>query len=293
MLEGFICPEHGEAPGRENNIKYCITECPNPCTAPNVLVTMLNAERANYHQGKRISVTMLTGGCKRRTLLERNLPYYVEPDRALPAFRGSLIHALVEEAGDMLKEFGWQIELHLELVVRTKSGEWILTGTLDAYDSLRKTLYDLKTLQEYAVKMMVLGKNKGTWSEHIPDYYVKQTNIYRYMAKKLELFTAEHLKLQILTFRQLLLTGKTHMVGLQKGFKWSTEEYTIPPVPILDDELVKEWIESEGEEWYRILFEGAHAPVVSKDQKWLCKICPFIGTKWCPNPDKEREEQEF
>jgi hypothetical protein len=252
----------------------------------------MKAEEADHHTGKRISATMLTGGCKRQTLLKRSIPFYVEPKRALPAYRGRLIHLIAEEAKDIMEQFGWQIEFPLELPCTTMSGEWILCGTLDAWAGPDETLYDIKSLQEYAVKLMVSGKNNGIWSNHIPDYYIVQLNIYRYMAKMLGLFEAKRLRLQVVSFGDLILTGTSPAVRLQKGYKSSVDTYDIPDVPILSDSVIEEIIEVEGDHWYRILFEGEKAPIRDPDWEWLCKFCYFNGTQWCPDPDKEEMEHQ-
>src|SRR5258706_2015599 len=108
-----------------------------------------------------------------------------------------MVHSVIEEAKTpRIKKAGWLIEHHMELPVKSKSGEWTLSGTLDCYDTDRESIVDTKTLQEYALERMVTGKQNGTWSKHIPDQYVKQQNIYRYMGRKLELFDAKRLRLQ-------------------------------------------------------------------------------------------------
>jgi hypothetical protein len=257
---------------------------------------MFEADRANYHTGKRISVTMLTGSCKRKTLLERTLPYYLEPNQVLPTVRGSLIHSMVETAKDHIEKYigktYWQFELHMKLPVTTAAGEWELAGTLDAWEELRQTIHDIKTLQEYAVFKMVTGGNEATWSDHIPDYYVLQLNFYRYMAEKLYKYVVKRLRMQLIGFGQFITTGHDRqIVGLKKGFKWTRDEYDVPDVPILPDKVIEGIIQEEGDLWYRILFEGAKAAVCSKDYSWLCKSCQFKGTRWCPDPDKERKDE--
>ncbi len=233
-------------------------------------------------------ITMLTGGCKRQTVLERTLPYYLIPHQKIPTVRGTLIHAIIEKGSQHLKDEGWLLEHHMELPVTTKSGSWTLTGTMDIGDIPRATITDVKTLQEYAIMKLVTGKNDGEYSDHIPDYYVKQANIYRYMAKVTGAIDAEHLRLQIISFGDLILTGTSPIVGLRKGWKWTKEQYDIPDIPILPDSLIEHWIETEGDDWYRILYENEPAPVVDNDFAWLCKNCVFYKTEHCPDPDKER-----
>lgn len=289
-LKGFRCPVGGEAPGRDNKIQYCINKCTKPCVAPHVLAGMLAEEKHNPHKGKLISVTMLTGGCKRKTSLERNVDYYIEPDKKLPTFRGTLVHSLVELGKTRdIKKAGWLIEHHMELPVRTPSGEWTLSGTVDSVDVPHKTIFDVKTLQEYAVTLLVTGQEHGTWSDHISDSYVKQLNIYRYMGKKLGHFEADRLRLQIMAFGRLILTGTVVTYKVKTGKWYEPAEFYVPDVPVLEDTLVESWIHTEGDDWYKILFDDVKAPVCTKEWAWLCKSCVFNGTTHCPDPEFERE----
>lgn len=272
----------------DNKISYCVAKCKAPCTAPNVLSAILNEENQNPHKGKIISVTQITGGCKRKTFLERTQDFYIEPDKKLPTFRGTLIHSLIEKGNTKeIKKAKWLVEHHMELPVTTKSGSWVLSATLDAFDTKRKTLFDVKTLQEYAVEKLVTGNEEGTWSEHISDSYVKQANLYRYIGKKLELFDAKRLRLQIIGFGRMILTGTTVKLKTRAS-KWKEESYEVPDIPILSDELIESWIDNEGDEWYRILYGNEPAPVCNDDWSWLCKLCVFNGTSHCPDPDAER-----
>lgn len=295
MFSGFICPEHGEKPDRNNEIDYCIAKCKNPCVAPHVLASMIIDDLEDtVHRGNTISVTMLTGGCKRQTLLERELPFWLYPNKKLPTFRGTLIHGVVEKSKKyMTDHYQWMIEQHMELPFTTDSGEWVLSGTLDAFDPTREILYDIKTLQEYAVKLTATGKQNGTWSDHVSDAYVKQLNIYRYMLEQTYGVKVAKLVLQIIGFGQFVTTGhEDQIIALQKGFKFSREPYDIPDIPIVPDKTVEHWIKSEGDEWNRIFNEGLKPSVVHPSYKWLCKICAFKETEHCPDPDKEREEND-
>lgn len=287
-LIGWRCPPYGESEGRANKISYCKNKCSVPCTAPHLLQVMLDQEKANPHKGNLISVTMLTGGCKRKVFLERTVDYYLEPDRKLPTFRGSLIHELVSQVDPKVaKRSKWLVEEHMELPVETKSGAWSLSATIDFYEAARKTIYDLKTLQDYAVNKMITGKESGTWSPNIPDPYVKQLNLYRYMAHELKRFRVNRLRLQVIGFGRLFLTGTTVKYGPKKDL----QIYEIPDVPILPKATVEEWIQTEGDEWFRILFKKESAPVRSEEYKWLCYSCPFYKSEYCPDPEAEARQQ--
>lgn len=250
---------------------------------------MLEEDKHNPHKGKIISVTQLTGGCKRKGFLERTEDYYVEPDKKLPTFRGTLIHSLVEMGNTKeLKKARWLVEQNMRVPITTKSGSWTLSGTLDAFDRKRATLCDTKTLQDYGVEKLVTGKEEGTWSKHISDAYVKQANIYRWMGKKLDLFDAKRLRLQIIGFGRMILTGTTVRLKT-KETKWKEESYDVPDIPILPDELVESWIHEQGDQWYRIMFLGEKPPVYDDGWQWLCRSCQFFQTTHCPDPFVEKE----
>jgi len=249
---------------------------------------MLEQEKANPHKGQMISVSQICGGCKRKTFLERTVDYYVEPDKKLPTFRGSLIHEVIASIDPKIaKRYKWVIEEHLELPVKTKSGAWTLSGTLDFYEAARKTIYDLKTLQDYAVGKMITGKEDGTWSKNIPDAYVKQLNLYRYMAHELKRFRVNRLRLQVIGFGRLFLTGTTIKYGAKKDLKI----YELPDVPILKNAVIEDWIQTEGDLWYNILFNKHQAPVRDETYKWLCYSCQWKGTPYCPDPEEEARLQ--
>lgn len=231
---------------------------------------------------------MLCGGCSRKSLLERTVDYYIEPSKGIPTLRGSLVHLVIEQGKSKELEKKYLIEQHMELPVTTKSGSWTLSATIDLYDKKRKTLYDTKTLQSYAVEKLIKGENKGTWSDHIPDSYVKQTNIYRYVGKKLKLFDAKKLRLQIFDFGRLILTGTKVTLKTAKN-KWKEEVYDVPDIPVLPDKLVEEWIETQGDKWYRILYLNEPAPVYDDGYEWLCKSCTFFQGPHCVDPHKEKE----
>ncbi len=277
-----------KSPDGKNELKYCLSGCKAPCTSGGVLSAIMKHTNDNPHKGKRISATMLVGGCSRKSLLERTEDYYIEPSQGLPTLRGSLLHALVEQGKSKELEKNYLIEQHMELPVTTKSGSWSLSATLDLYDKKRKTLYDTKTLQSYAVEKLVRGENNGTWSAHISDQYVKQLNIYRYIGKKLKLFNAKKLRLQIIDFGRLILTGTTVNLKSQ-ATRWKEESYEVPDVPILPDNLVEEWVNTKGDLWYQILYQGKPAPVYDDGYDWLCRSCPFFQSQHCVDPHKEKE----
>jgi hypothetical protein len=80
--------------------------------SPYLLTAMAASNSRNHHRGKYISATSLAG-CVRKLYNERNFPYYQEPGKVFYGFRGTIAHAVVEEAatwdgldGKSLQEWG-------------------------------------------------------------------------------------------------------------------------------------------------------------------------------------------
>jgi hypothetical protein len=80
-------------------------------------------------------------------------------------------------------------------------------------------------------------------------------------------------------------------VELRSGRNRNT--YEIPDVPIIDDDVMTEFIRREARRWYGWLVLGEQPPVVAAKMKWLCEnYCSFNGEiiEGGPcHPNKERE----
>lgn len=93
---GNVCP--GTDLKQEFRSGFCLNGCANQCMPPSVLVHIENKQKVDKHIGQYISVTALLG-CKRKTYLERTIPYFVEPPKAWYSLRGTLIHNILQNPG--------------------------------------------------------------------------------------------------------------------------------------------------------------------------------------------------
>jgi hypothetical protein len=215
--------------------------------------------RALYETSSRrdagISATMLTG-CLRQAALEQLLPYTDRPSRRWSALRGTLFHALVEEAHAP----------HLIVEVRFRKayapGQY-LTGKMDEVDPVRQVIVDYKTSTELPLESDVrLGGRKESW--------VWQTNIYRWLLDGGErMDTGETVHYPIQTLGIVVMTMRE--VG----------KYN---VPLLDLEQVERYIRQRAEPLARALADGvAHYETLPPPG-----YDPFrhpLCLDWCPVRD--------
>ena len=327
-LEGYVCPEGGEAPGRQNAVTYCLTQCQQPCVTPPLLAAMYKADVENYHQGDYISASMLAGsGCSRQVLLERYEPFYDLPTKRYWPFRGTHAHAIVEGAADMLAPYGWLQEIRMSTVLeydepapifdeatgwftgtydQTKRLQVVVRGTCDAYNPVTQTLVDCKSMSDKKVEMMIKGSTPGTWSAHLQDSWIAQLNIYRYLISKTPV--PRPVKTAFKKAGLPAIAGKTfpapdrlYIQGIAmmhhpvSGSKLAFKEprrgvnvYEIDHVPVWELDEIEAYIRPRALEWYRALALKEMPPVVPVEKAWLCKGCAFNGTACLPEQERDR-----
>lgn len=325
-LEGYVCPEGGESPGRQNAVTYCLTQCQQPCVTPPLLAAMWKSDTENYHRGDYISASMLAGsGCSRQVLLERYEPFYDLATKRYWPFRGTHAHAIVEGAADLLAPYGWLQEIRMSTTltyaelpapILSDTGDFtgaydesqplqvVVRGTCDAYNPITRTLVDCKSMSDKKVEMMIKGSTPGTWSAHLQDSWIAQLNIYRYLIaqtpvpRQVKTSFKQHglPALKGKTFPapdQLYIQGIAMMHHPVSGSRLAFKEprkginvYEIDHVPVWSMEDIEAYIRPRALEWYRALVLREQPPVVPLEKAWLCKNCAFHQTACFP--DQER-----
>lgn len=325
-LEGYVCPEGGEEPGRQNPVTYCLTQCQQPCVTPPLLAAMWKADTENYHRGDYISASMLAGsGCTRQVLFERYEPFYDLATKRYWPFRGTHAHAIVEGAADLLEPYGWLQEIRMATTltfaehpapILSSTGEFtgsydeskplqvVVRGTCDAYNPVTRTLVDCKSMSDKKVEMMIKGSTPGTWSTHLQDSWIAQLNIYRYLISKTAV--PRQVKTAFKKHGLAPLPGKTfpapdklYIQGIAmmhhpvSGSKLAFKEprkginvYDIDDVPVWSLEETEAYIRPRALEWYRALVLQEKPPVVPPDKAWLCKNCAFHNTACFPEAER-------
>lgn len=328
-IRGYVCPPGGEAPGRQNEVEYCLTKCQLPCVTAPLLAAMWKADTGNYHQGDYISASMLAGsGCSRQVMFERYQDFYDQPTKRYWPFRGTHAHAIVEGAADIIAPYGWlqEIRMATELAypepapVFDEHGQWtgdvdsskdlVITvrGTCDAYNPVTRTLVDCKSMADRKVEMMIKGSTPGTYSKHLQDSWIAQLNIYRFLIGRTPIpaevkaqFKAHGLPaLRGKTFpspTRLFIQGIAMMSHPVSGGRIAHKErgkvtlYDIDNVPVWSMQEIEDYIRPKALMWYKALNLKQTPPVVSPDKSWLCKNCAFYNTACFPEQERAASEE--
>lgn len=331
-LRGFVCPPGTPTVGTRNEIDWCVGKvvdgvwqgCPHPCVSPPLLAKMYDLEQMNHHKGAYISASMLTGGsCPRQTWFERRHGFYEHPLKRLYSFRGTIIHALIEDGPSFLTDAGWlqEIRMSVELEydepmpVLDEEGNWTgafykrkklkitLGGTTDAYNPPQLKLDDFKSMADSKAQRYAL---KG----EVEDKHEIQLNIYRWLIAntrinnelRVRLATVgydpgdqeflpapEHLGIQGISMMQLPYSGTTGemKVPRAKGFGSEIKDYSIATVRTWPLDEIEGYIRPRAYQWYRWLVLGEKPPVVAKDDAWLCRGCAFNGDLCFPEEERK------
>jgi hypothetical protein len=284
---------------------------------PPLLASMWKSDTGNIHTNDYLSASMLAGGnCMRQTYYERYEPFYEVPQKRFWPFRGTMIHTFIEGAGDLIERYGWMQEMRMETSltyamaapVFEEDGTWTgdfdstkdleikLKGTTDAYNPFTRTLVDLKSLADAKVQMMIKGSSPGTYSKHLQDSWIAQTNIYRFLAARTRItpemralwakYDLPEIKGRTLPApTNLVIQGVAMMSTPRSGAAFAHKErgtttlYDIDRVPVWNIQEIEDFIRPRALTWYKALTMRQVPGVVGKDKAWLCGVCAFNGEK--------------
>jgi hypothetical protein len=201
-----------------------------------------------------------------------------------------------------------------------ENSEWMLLGgTLDGLEPvwaefdeatgvLPCILWDLKTMQEYAVTYFIKGEAKNTYHRHVKDEHFLQAQVYKYLAERslvpevLEQRGVKSVKLvesniQAFSMGQFPRTGSSYM--WKAHYTHPLSLWDIPSIHFLDNAEIEAHINVNGREIYETLVKNERrASICPPDSKksevhsWRCDFCCFPGTTYCPNPSVEWRELE-
>lgn len=198
---------------------FCLNECGETCVPHSVLMHIQNKVRVDKHQGQYISVTALLG-CLRAMVLERSIPYYIEPTKNWYSVRGTLIHNILQNPGfaayiedmatevhrcfvrgeisrDVLEKSWAKLELALwefaKVMPRTQIPDWeseveyeyplgIINGR---YRFLRGTIDVLRRQMGKILDYKTIGDmGIGIIKNGPKKEHAKQFNLYRFMVER-------------------------------------------------------------------------------------------------------------
>lgn len=208
---------------------------------------------------------------------------------------------------------------HIVGVEGSRCEIFLLGGTLDGLEPhwdtfdettgvLEGTLWDMKTMAEFALKLFILGKeekynDKNKYHPNIKDSYIVQANVYKYLAERsdppevLKEKGVRQIKLKVGNIQGF---GMNHFPrsGAQYEYKkhWKHEPklWDIPSITFWPDDEIEEYIKKHGEPILRaLILDEIRGPICEPaDNKaglhsWLCVYCAFHGSTFCPAPDVE------
>lgn len=339
-LRGYVCPPGTPTAGTQNPVEWCVGRmeqgrfvgCPHPCVSAPLLAKMYDVERRNHHKGAYISASMLTGGgCARQTWYERHHDFYEHPVRRLYAFRGTIIHALIEDAPAFLADAGWLQEIRMTVALEypdlpaarfDADGRFVgldhdrplvitLGGTCDAYNPPLRKLADFKSMgdekaERYAMRGMVEEKHEAQLN--IYRWLIANTRITPELCARLRavgydpgdeefLPCPDDLSIQGISMMSLVLSGSAQEMKVKRVLP-NGQMITEQRLAIV--EPVKAWPLAETEafvrpralKWYRHLVLGEIPDVVPRSEQWLCRNCPFNGKPCQPEQERQRLARE-
>lgn len=331
MLKGFRCPPTAPTAGTNSPIAHCLGKCPHPCASPPLLAAIYKADTENHHKGIYISASLLTGSsCPRQTVFERTKDFYELANKRYWSFRGTHAHSMVERALGLIEDYGWLSEMRMAVPLlfpeypspimdgekftgkydSSKPLEIVLGGTCDSYNPHLSWLWDMKSMADVKVEMMITGGKPGTFSRHLQDNWVKQLNIYRWLIAHTPIdpevrtalkLSGEHypapdnLGIQGISMMHIPRTGAPYEMKVSAGRRKILEKFEVDSVPVWPLEETEAFIRKEILPWYKWLVLGDLPPVVSKENSWLCGGCAFNGEIVEDGPclpTRERQQQE-
>jgi hypothetical protein len=191
----------------------------------------------------------------------------------------------------------------------------ILGGTLDGAEPLWQrfdeatgvlycNLHDVKTMQEYAVGYMIKGDPDNTLHPQVKDAYVKQANVYKYLAERsvppeaLRKRGVKRIKF-VTSHIQAFAMGQAPWTGAGT-YRWKDhwknpmKDWPMYPIEFHPDEWVEQYIRENGRKHYAALITGQSRGEVTEPDpskngthSWMCDFCPFYASEMCPNPAAE------
>ena len=192
------------------------------------------------------------GRCMRQNKWEFDKDYFIPEHVAYSAVRGTFVHKLLEESLSNEKES--LKELKVKYLIPELKYE--LKGQIDLIKN--DTLYDYKSTSESNIKY--IAKNG------IKPEYIWQTNIYKWLVKKVLNINIKSLKIFYITMSNIYETGKPYRIPNKFG---KEEVILLPNIPIYSDQKIENYILSK----LNFLKEKTEPePTIDKNK---CQYCYF------------------
>jgi hypothetical protein len=272
----------------------CLTRCVHNALHPcDYTADMLNAMRVDYEDPDRepgvesFTPTRLLG-CPRQPALQAGADYYVDVDQAYPAFRGNMVHALMERttfpgAVQVIREH------RFALTVMTRYGPQPFTAKPDLV-VVKRVDYD-ETMKATLHVKIVDYKSTGDIGHDFTAAKLEhqlQANMYAWIVSRclldvVELPEAEDVEIVIdeveivycsmKKIRRFTSAGERQTRGKMRTRKPATyESITLEPIRLWDLGKLHRYIIRKIEE--RIAAKTTLPDILEGEDAWLCDYCP-------------------
>lgn len=192
--------------------------------------------------------------CMKKNYLESINDFYITEQSAYNFIRGSLIHKLLE--GIIKKDSTFTAEQNVEYFI--KDLNYNLKGQIDLYKN--DILYDYKTTSDENIKYILKNGLKES--------YIWQTNIYKYLLKKVHNIDINKIFIIFITMKNTYTTGGKIIIKDKYG-KEIIEK--LPSVPIYQDYIIENYILK------RLNFLKDNSEPCSEPDTIICKSCYFYN----------------
>lgn len=231
---GWLCVFSGE----QKSFRECL-ECSKSSShcemTPEMLSVMWRSSSTGRKNPENPAVTQIIKDCLRQVVIQDRYDYYVSPRKQFFAFRGNMIHQILE--GTLAKD-GWK-ELYHSREVELPNGRVVKVG-----GRVDKLIPDKLLIRDYKTTRRIPTKKTGAYGKH-----ELQLNVYRWIWWLI--FQAEKLRIQYID------------MSATKTVK----------VPLMDINEVEELIRQKTFAYVTAL-EAEDIPQGEYDPKnWVCRYC--------------------
>jgi hypothetical protein len=274
-----------------------------PCNTDLTILDLIERNPVKEAHRTRFSPSKITG-CDRQYHLMRKQPdYYEDISNAYPAVRGTMIHAILEKAGDVSGYEQTFREITLKTSIQIDSEEVQLEQNFNPTDQEREVGAEPfnGTADLILVKstLPALIRQKKQAYIKIVDYksseidhslvsarpeHIMQINLYKWMAKRcadqflgdVDVLVDELEIIYLSQKRTRRFTSAGPMRDRGKLVDRANKIYepiTLAPIPVVEDSKVEEWLIRRIKE--RKQAESILPPILTGEKSRMCWYCPI------------------
>lgn len=230
---GFKCVKTDE----NKSFDDCIdcSRSPDHCEfPPEMLIGIRRIVQPRSVNPMEPSITLLCRDCVRQSVIESNFDFYVSPRKLYPAFRGTMIHRVLEA---ITTKDSWTEQTHQKSLTLDDGKVILVSGRPDKIVPSQKLIRDYKTTVRVPTKDEPYGK------------HAEQLNGYRWLW--CDLFEIDKLRLQYIDMR-------------------NTKQVKVPLMPV---EQVEAYLKEQALVYVNCMLTNTVPLGEYNTKNWICRYC--------------------